>query len=388
MINRLNALWIVIAMGLTACDAPAASVTSTQSASDTLLPPTATLAPTLTSTPEATYTPKPTPSPTAVPELFQLSKSLSGLKSVGLWDSQYRDPGAIIFHDGQYHMFYNGINGFPRPVGVGYAISDDGLHWTTQSKEPVFNLGLMTHPGLYYGPNLFVTSGLVLEDGTWVLYYYTIAGESFDGTQAIGRATAPSPFGPWTPDPNPVLLPGPSGAWDDRQLGSPNVIQTSDGFVMYYDAKGNASMIGMATSPDGEVWTKYNDPATTDALYAESDPILTPDAGSWDAKRVMDPNVVQTDDGWAMIYLTADGTQKFNGKTYAFGFASSSDGIHWAKSSRNPVLSSIFHPRWAGIYLSTLLYDQGTYRLYFDLAAGDGTSTNIQLATFDGVMIP
>ncbi|MBL0347004.1 hypothetical protein [Candidatus Villigracilis affinis] len=53
-----------------------------------------------------------------------------------------------------------------------------------------------------------------------------------------------------------------------------HVIETDDGYRMYYsgtDGMGGSTTC-MATSSDGTQWTKYNDPATTEVQYQESDP--------------------------------------------------------------------------------------------------------------------
>ncbi|HUE97880.1 MAG TPA: hypothetical protein VMN99_01425, partial [Anaerolineales bacterium] len=228
-------------------------------------------------------TPAPTHLPNAIPT-DQLSTSLfhfyEGNPVVQLsnnpsWDNRFIDPGAMVYHDGMFHMFFNGINGFPAPVGVGYATSPDGFRWTRQVNEPVLSATALSESNLL-GSNLFVTSALVEPNGTWILYFYTLGESGFNGPGEIGRATAPAPTGPWTIDPDPLLRPGSRGSWDNVQVNGPNVLKSDDGYLMYYDAlgNGNSSMIGMATSSDGVQWKKYNDPATTDPAFAESDPVL------------------------------------------------------------------------------------------------------------------
>jgi hypothetical protein len=291
----------------------------------------------------------------------------------------------MVFHDGMFHMFFNGINGFPAPVGVGYATSADGLQWTRQRDEPVLSARALSDTN-FPGSNLFVTSALVEADGTWVLYFYTLSGSTFMGPGEIGRATAPAPTGPWAIDPDPVLKPGPSGSWDEVQVSAPNVLKTDNGYVMYYDAlgQGNPSMIGMATSSDGIDWEKYNDPATTDPAFAESDPVLTVSAEGWDSTRVIDPNVIRTDAGFEMIYLATSGSGKFTRGEFSFGAATSQDGIVWMKSDLNPILSNQDHPQWSQAFLSTLLHIDETYFLYFDLVTPAISGTNVYVATYQG----
>jgi predicted GH43/DUF377 family glycosyl hydrolase len=289
------------------------------------------------------------------------------------------------YHNGMFHMFFNGINGFPVPVGVGYATSTDGYHWTRQVNEPVLSAKALSGTNLH-GSNLFVTSALVQPDGTWTLYFYTLSGNTFSGPGEIGRATAPAATGPWKIDPDAMLSPGPSGSWDDIQVSAPNVLITDSGYLMYYDAlgKNSTSMIGMATSPDGIHWKKYNNPATNDPAFAESDPVLKTSNDGWDSKRVIDPNVVKTSDGFEMIYLATSGSGKFTKGDFSFGAATSPDGITWTKSSLNPILSNKDHPQWSQSFLATLLYVEGTYFLYFDFVTPTTRGTNVYLATYSG----
>jgi len=303
------------------------------------------------------------------------------------WDNQFIDPGGMVYDNGIFHMFFNGINGFPAPVGVGYATSSDGYHWSRQTNEPVLRAEALNDLN-FRGSNLFVTSALVEPSGIWVLYFYTLSGSTFIGPGEIGRATAPSPTGPWTIDADPVLNPGSNGTWDDIQVSAPNVIKTENGYFMYYDAlgKNGTSMIGMATSADGIHWEKYNNPATNDSSFAESDPVLTISKNGWDSKRVIDPNVVKTSDGFEMIYLATSGSRKFATGEFSFGAAASLDGIEWIKSDRNSILSNQEHPQWSQAFLATLLYVDETYFLYFDFVTATRGGTNIYLATYQGTL--
>jgi predicted GH43/DUF377 family glycosyl hydrolase len=365
-----------------------------------MAPPSATAAPTRTSPPPTstaaptaapTRTAEPSPAPTETEALIDSAFAFEVLPRAVLRNGfegarQFIDPGAVLVHDGVFHMFYNGINSFPAPVGVGYATSTDGLTWERQVEAPIFD---RERAGLPSGANLFAGSAVVEDDGTWVLYYYIMEpGGNFEGRQTIGRATAPEPTGPWTPHPEPVLVPGPEGAWDAHQVSSPHVLRIADGYVMYYDGfriGTSGSRIGLATSPDGINWTKHDDPATTEARYAESDPVLEPTTGTFDERRVMDPNVLPTDDGWVMVYSTGNGSAKFNGSTFDFGLAASPDGVTWTKVDDAPILRGAEQPGWRAIYLASMVEHEGQYYLYFDVGTG---GTNVHLATYAGDLTP
>ena len=85
------------------------------------------------------------------------------------WDYTYTDPGAVIYHDGKFHMFRNGFNGWPASVQIGYATSEDGLKWTEVSPDPV----MMTKDVPYAKVAALASDVVVQDDGTWVMYFYT-----------------------------------------------------------------------------------------------------------------------------------------------------------------------------------------------------------------------
>ena len=343
--------------------------------------------PTVTSLPTPTQIPTIVPTATPENDIFHFYKDNPVLRRSDDpdWDNVFIDPGAMIHTDGMFHMFFNGINGFPAPVGVGYATSSDGYHWKREVNEPVLKATQLEGSNIL-GSNLFVTSVVIEDNGTWALYFYTLSGSNFNGQGEIGRATAPTPTGPWVIDSDPVLSPGAEGSWDDVQVTSPNVLHVNNGYIMYYDghASSTTSMIGMASSTDGIHWTKHDDPSTTEPEFAESDPVLTTSADGWDSVRVIDPNVVRTSDGWTMVYLVTTGGGKFSAGTYSFGVATSTDGTHWEKSRQNPVLSNKNHNFWSASYLVTMLHVEDTFYLYFDFASTKTKGTVVDLATYQG----
>jgi len=401
ILNFWLILWLLLWSGLTACstaadptstpqpatavaDIPATATedpTATPAPTDTAVPPTNTPVP--SPTPSATPLPSPTATPAGPFAEYKLILSTGGNN----WESAFIDPGAVIFHDGQFHMFYNGISGWPAHVMVGYATSPDGENWTRMTDEPVF-----TGEGIdYTGVSVFVTSVVVADDGTWMLYFYTIDTGNFSGPGKIGRATATSPFGPFVADPAPVLLPGPEGSWDDHAVLHPTVIKTETGYSMYYDgnrgdsAEQHDRQIGLALSEDGATWTKYDVPTTTATIVAESDPILKPGGfGTWDNDRVMDANVMQTPDGLVMIYESSHFLPDRQRWDYRLGVALSDDGINWTRPEDNQFLSTFMDTGWSNIYLVTAVYHENRTYLYFDVQASSTSPTAIYFSSFDG----
>lgn len=368
----------VLLVGVAACGAEAT--------------PTTTVADSVTSVVPATTSTTPTTSTTSVPpttvpprRLFDGTFQQVLDASTNAWESQFMDPGGIVEHDGVLHMFYNGIERWPGEVHVGRATSTDGVTWTRTSDDWIY-----TAADVAWVPvTMFVSSAIVLADGTWALYFYTVVSPGTATGNEIGMATAPGADGPWTTSPGPVLTVGPVGAWDEVAVTNPSVVEVDGRYLMYYDGnrgddpgRGDRS-IGLAYSDDGRTWVKHDDPATTGALLAESDPVLAAGVEEWDSTRVFDANVVHDGSGFVMTYLTHRPDQRNARVDYVFGVATSDDGVHWTKDRGNPVLSST---RWGfqGVYLSTLARFDGRYLLYFDVQRGIGGKTAVWLMEHEG----
>jgi len=289
--------------------------------------------------------------------------------AAGSWDAGLVDPGAIVYHDGLYHMLYNGVRLWPSAVDVGYATSSDGETWSRVGAAPV-----LTTAEVSFARFTIRANSLLVIDGQWVLYF-TASSRSGELVGVIGRATAPGPEGPWTVDPEPVLPAGSPGAWDARAVGHAKVVQTADEFVMYYTGSDapNRGQIGMATSADGRQWVKHNDPTTTAAPLAESDPVVVPGAGTaWDSRLVENPRVLPYGEGWVMVYRGERA-----GKA-GFGFATSADGVRWTKQDANPVLTSDVLPTGRVFFYQEVLVRDDTLLLYIEAGS---SNTVIYLAT-------
>jgi hypothetical protein len=385
MNQHLRFIFVLSMVTILAACAPAATpippASITPAPANTLVPTAA-----ATVAPTATVEPSPAPKPTStqVPGLLFNVKGDAPvlMHRLGHWPFNYIDPGAMVYYNGQFHMFFNGIDGWPDHVGVGYATSSDGVNWTQVSATPIFT----TTNVPYIGYTIFASSALVESDGTWVLYYLILDQTNFNAG-SIGRATAPAPTGLWTADPAPVLDKGAPGSWDAYQVTNPSVVQTADGYVMYYaggDSAKGPRLVGLATSTDGIHWTKYNDPATTDTLHAESDPVYAPEpTARWPITRIFDPNVMKTPQGWTMVYLGDQGTYSNVG----VDVATSADGIHWQRVREQPgfLLSQI--KGWSQSFLLEAVYVNDTYFIYMDIN-GPRSGTDVYMAFHSGPFTP
>lgn len=353
-----------LAFLLIACAAPATETIST---------------PEITASPVTPLSAPNTPQPQSFLHVFDEAPIVSK-GSYGTWDDRFTDPGAVVYYEGVFHMFRNGFRGFPATSRVGYVTSPDGYTWTKQGEEPVFETSDVSYAKIA----MYASSALVQEDGTWVIYFYTWDSNTFPGSSVIGRATAPAPKGPWVADSDPVLLPGSVGEWDEQQVLAPHVLQSVDGYIMYYTGtdKAGKQQVGMATSTDGIAWTKYNDSSTADSPQLESDPVLQPaEKGSWDGSWAHQPRVIKTDENWVMFYR---GTQDANGGKMALGLATSEDGIHWNKFAGNPIFLPNEISKSTQFWFDSVLFVNNTYFIFIE---GDvSQTTQIYLATYEGAI--
>jgi predicted GH43/DUF377 family glycosyl hydrolase len=189
-------------------------------------------------------------------------------------------------------------------------------------------------------------AGLVLlnHDSNWTMYF--AAGEliRFGPGQSIGRATAEKITGPWIRDEKPIITTGSMGEWDAGFIFPDSFIKMKDGtYRMYYTGGGDfqgevITYTGMASSPDGITWKKYNDPATHQHPFEESDPVLTSgNKKDWDSHGSWCAFVYKMSADYHMYYTGSNFNNGYSESS--IGFAYSSDGIHWEKYAENPVFT-------------------------------------------------
>lgn len=296
----------------------------------------------------------------------------------------------VLQHQGRYYLFYTGsCNRQGRPAAIGYAVSEDGVTWSKYTRNPI-----LAPDGEGYDA-MCVSVGVPLMEGDlWVLYYAGNSQPCAGPGRYIGRATASSPDGTWVRAEVPMLAAGKAGDWDEGFIMPHAVLRTEQGYVMYYSGGSEyllplPRLIGMATSPDGIHWAKYNDPATSQPPYASSDPVLElQEDGTTAVFSAWAVDVLKTEDGWEMFY---SGTCPAEVKQDCPGFiayATSADGIRWT-TYRTPE-TLVLTPKhgdqeWAEhcvCYPSVLRTDvDASYKLYYTGCTDQPNDCQIGLAT-------
>ncbi len=289
--------------------------------------------------------------------------------ATGAWDDVFLDPGAVVVDTaGVVHMFYNGFNTFPGPVGMGYARSTDhGTTFTKLTPAPVFDSARAANDH-----GVLASAALIQDDGTWAMWYYTWEATVWPvAPSRIWRATAPAPEGPWTPDATPALEPGADDSFDAGAVRTPSVLRDADGYRMWFTAvdRRGVSTVGYATSTDGLTWVKH------------PSPVLTPTGGTaFDGKSVLQPRVTAGPDGFVMTYA---GAVNFTTTSYrqSHGLAVSQDGITWRRGDGAVVKASDF-PGGGQLWYSALVWTGEDYLLLPEV--GHGGTTEVFAARHHG----
>ena len=260
------------------------------------------------------------------------------------------DPAVLVDRSNLYHMWFTSCAfGYGTSFSVSEAFSLDMVRWFTYFKNPV----LVHGPAGTWDERGVRPMSVVRDSTGYKMYYLGFTNASHN---AIGLATSPDGM-TWTKCPtNPVLDAGPRGAWDSVQASLACVCFDGSTYSLYYTGtNGSRVVIGLATSHDGIVWTRYPGNPVLDAGLA----------GSWDDHAAQAPAVVKAGGLFHMFYNGNNISPDVN--AFHIGYAFSHDGIHWTKCSGNPVLSMGNPSEWDGQSLGTMavLYRDRKFHLWY-----------------------
>ena len=144
----------------------------------------------------------------------------------GMWDGQFvTDPVSLRAPDGTWHLYYVGAG---TTIGVGLLTSTDGQNWTPHPENPIFERNL---DGWDQG---FVGLEVACVDGQYLMWYagYEEPLDLETTPISIGLATSDDGIH-WTRyEDNPVITPGPPGAWNGLRVVAPSVHVTASGALV------------------------------------------------------------------------------------------------------------------------------------------------------------
>lgn len=162
----------------------------------------------------------------------------------GDFDSYETGAPTVLFDQGMYRMWYHGGAGTPV-WSIGYANSTDGIAWAKH--------GVVVSPSIPTDAADTAYPEVVKVAGGYSMYYSGYDGSNY----RILLATSTDGLA-WTKQ-GVVLGLGTPGSFDDLYVYEGSVIDRGGTFYMWYTAlssAGGGPSIGLATSPDGLVWTR------------------------------------------------------------------------------------------------------------------------------------
>ena len=266
-------------------------------------------------------------------EMWYSGQMLDGTTNFGLatspegitWTKSLSNPlqtgfEAVVLKEapGDYKMWFTRDHGV-----IGRAISSDGLSWETDPAELFFH---PTYQDGTWDRDLVSDPSIVQDAGG--MYWMFYEGANWDWNQVqIGVVTSTDGIN-WTcPQPDPVLIPGNSGDWDEMWVLDPMVTYEGGEFKMWYSGVDNDDQrrIGYATSSDGLNWTK-------DTAH---NPVFSGAPGEWDEGHVGNHALVF--EGDYHLWYSSNGQ---------IGYITSTNGITWTRGLISPVLSPGTPGQW------------------------------------------
>jgi sucrose-6-phosphate hydrolase SacC (GH32 family) len=223
------------------------------------------------------------------------------------WDKKIRERGFILKEDGEYKMWYTGYAQDSEPKYLGYATSDDGIHWSRYSDEPVFK-GKWTE-------DMFV-----FKDGG--KYYMYAEGEN-DVAHLLTSADGIS----WQEQGDLVILET-SGEPIPGPYGTPAVWIEDGIWYLFYER--NDLGIWLATSEDKMTWKNIQD-----------EPVVKMGPEAYDEGAVAANQVLKFEGKYYLYYhgsSNPDWADPNANALWTSNVAVSGDLINWKKYPENPIV--------------------------------------------------
>jgi predicted GH43/DUF377 family glycosyl hydrolase len=200
------------------------------------------------------------------------------------WEDKVNRPYVMKREDG-YHLWYTGQTG--ESSCLGYAKSMDGIHWTKVSDQPVLS------PEKTWEKTSVMCPSVLYDESAQKFRLWYSGGDQNEPNE-IGCATSPDGIHWDRVSDQPVFQPDPESSWESARTTACQVLMHQGWHVMFYigfDGNGVAR-IGLARSKDGIANWQQN----------PHNPILSPDAETWDGDSVYKPFALYENGGWKLWY--------------------------------------------------------------------------------------
>lgn len=241
------------------------------------------------------------------------------------WDAAIRERGWILKEGDTYRMWYTGYDGSREGVKhLGLATSPDGMKWTRSAENPIFD-------------ERWVEDMQVMKhDGRYLMFAETADGNSQLLTSDDGIK--------WTWDSDLDIRHLNGERVTDRPCGTPTAYFEEGTWYLFYEKWDQG--VWLAKSTDLKSFTNV-----------QEDPVITLGPDKYDELMIALNQVIKQGDTYYAFYH-GTGTET-KPRDWCTCMATSTDLIHWTKSSENPLFPTTENES-SGI----LVHDGENWRLY------------------------
>ncbi len=193
----------------------------------------------------------------------------------------------IVRRGEEWHMWFTGqARGYSW---IGYAVSDDGLHWRRVGDQPV-----MVSDRPYEGPS--VMNPFVMWDEDIKLYrMWYAAGETYE-PRVLAYATSPDGIH-WDKLPaNPIFVGSREHPCEQDRVGACQVVKCDGWHYMFY--------IGYEDIDTARICVARSRNGITNWQRLPENPIVSPTIGGWDENACYKPSVIRDEENkrWLLWY--------------------------------------------------------------------------------------
>lgn len=161
------------------------------------------------------------------------------------WEKQAVMCPSVLWNEKRrlYRMWYSAGEQY-EPNAIGYAESEDGIHWKRLSNQPIF----AADPSSIWECHKVTACQVFEHDGWHWMFYIGFRNEDY---AQIGIARSRDGISHWERSPlNPIIAPD-TGSWDGEACYKPFVLFEGNQWMLWYNGrKGNVEQIGLATNTD------------------------------------------------------------------------------------------------------------------------------------------